>query len=111
MTELSTKATRNFSVRPQPYLYPLVLWAETLARATFIMPISTYITPRQPGEMASAVQQNGEGRAMVVNGNLDEVVNGTASTSLDWEEFEVNIGWGTMRGKIRGEGPRLMLGE
>lgn len=60
--------------------------------------------------MASAAQQNGEGRAMVVNGNLDDAVNGTASTSLDWEEFEVNIGWGTMRGKIRGKGPRLMLG-
>lgn len=48
---------------------------------------------------------------MVANGNLDEAVNGAASISLDWEEFEVNIGWGTMRGKIRGKGPRLMLGE
>lgn len=60
--------------------------------------------------MASTPQQNGEGGPTAAHGNHveNEAVTGT---SLDWEEFEVDIGWGTMRGKIRGSGPELMLGE
>uniref|UniRef100_A0A0P4W2V0 AB hydrolase-1 domain-containing protein n=2 Tax=Scylla olivacea TaxID=85551 RepID=A0A0P4W2V0_SCYOL len=32
------------------------------------------------------------------------------TSSVEWEDFEVHIGWGTMRGKMRGSGPELVLG-
>lgn len=30
--------------------------------------------------------------------------------ALEWEQIEIDIGWGTLRGKARGSGPRLILG-
>ena len=55
-------------------------------------------------------QQNGVGvgGAAVANGKCVEK---ELETSLDWEDFEVDIGWGTMRGKMKGSGPELILGE
>lgn len=31
--------------------------------------------------------------------------------ALNWEEIEIDIGWGTVRGKAIGNGPHHMLGE
>lgn len=35
---------------------------------------------------------------------------GMINQALEWEEIEINIGWGILRGKARGTGPQLMLG-
>ncbi|XP_045118580.1 probable serine hydrolase isoform X2 [Portunus trituberculatus] len=44
------------------------------------------------------------------NGHCEESRAASDTSSLEWEDFEVHIGWGTMRGKMRGSGPELVLG-
>lgn len=82
-------------------------------------------------EMASTAQQNGVGGAHATtkthtangtstngcannghasNGHCVAETRAANGASSEWEDFEVHIGWGTMRGKMRGAGPELVLG-
>lgn len=42
---------------------------------------------------------------------IEDQINHENGAALDWEEIEIDIGWGTVRGKAIGNGPHHMLGE